>query len=76
MYVQNEIENQFQSLTILMLRKAASKSPKLRGKAGEIRYVVPYLVDIISRMFSGHEPFSEEGTCAIAAQQLQFCYSH
>ena len=26
-------------------------------------------------MFSGHEPSLEEGACAIAAQQLQVCYS-
>ena len=74
-YTENQTPNQFNTITKLMIRKEARKSPKLRGKAAEIRYLIPWSVDITERLFSGYPPSSEEGACRLAAKQIQICYS-
>ena len=73
-YVQNQVANQFQSIAKLMIRKKASSSPKLRGKAAEIRSLIPWAVDITERLFGDADPSSEEGTCRLAAQHLNTGY--
>ena len=57
-----------------MIRKKASSSPKLRGKAAVIRSLIPWAVDITERLFGDSDPSSEEGTCRLAAQHLSTCY--
>ena len=73
-YVQNRVANQSQSITKLMIRKKVFSSPKLRGKAAEIRSLIPWAVDITERLFADADPSSEEGTCRLAAQHLNTCY--
>ena len=73
-YKANRCENQFNAITRTMLRQKASKSPKLKGKAGEIRYLVPWLKDVTERLFAHVSPHSEEACVKQAAVQLDLCY--
>ena len=54
-YKVTKCENQYNAMTATMIRKKASSSPKLRGKAGEVRSLVPWLRDVTQRFFA-HVP--------------------
>lgn len=73
-YNTTKAENQFGSITPTMVRAKATKSPKLKGKAGEIRYLVPWLKDVTQRLFARASHSSEEATVREAAVQLDICY--
>ena len=69
----HEAENQFGSITPTMVRAKATKSPKLKSKAGEIQYLVPWLKDVTQRLFARASHFSEKATVREAAVQLHIC---
>ena len=73
-YNTTKAENQFGSITPTMVRAKATKSPKLKGKAGEIRYLVPWLKDVTQRLFARASHSSEEAAVREAAVQLDICY--
>ena len=73
-YKATKAENQFESITPTMVRAKATKSPKPKGKAGEIRYLVPWLKDVTQRLFARASPSSEEAAVREAAVQLDLCY--
>ncbi|CAE7196811.1 unnamed protein product [Symbiodinium natans] len=75
-YRATDCQDQLGTLTQLMIRKKASKSPKLRSKAGEARALVPWLVVACDRYLQGFGSSSEEETCRIAAKHLQGCYEN
>ena len=58
-YKVTKCENQYNAMTATMIRKKASSSPKLRGKAGEVRSLVPWLRDVTQRFFA-HMPLDSE----------------
>ncbi|CAE7588496.1 unnamed protein product [Symbiodinium sp. CCMP2592] len=73
-YVTNRCDNQLGALTPLMIRKKASKSPKLRSKAGEARSLVDWVVMACDKYLQGYGLSSEESTCRMASKHLQACY--
>ena len=74
-YAASRCENQLSTLTPLMLRKAASKAPKLRSKAGEARSLVDWVVAACDKYLQGSYGLSsEEYACRLASKHLQACY--
>lgn len=60
-------------LTVLMLRKKASKSPKLRAKAAEARCLVPFAAQLAAQKL-GDPTDSVQVTIKSAADHLAKCY--
>ena len=76
-YATTRAENQLNALTPLMIRKAASKSPKLRSKAGEARSLVDWVVAASDKYLQGpYSLSSEEHACRMASKELQACYQN
>ena len=75
-YASSGCENQLGTLTPLMVRKKASKSPKLRSKAGEARSLVDWVVAACDKFLGLYGLSSEEHTCRMASKHLQACYQN
>ena len=73
-YAANKVENRLSALTALMIRKAATKSPKLRSKAGEARDLVDWASAAADKYLQGFGSSSEEEACRLAAKHFQSCY--
>ena len=67
-------ENRYNAMTVTMVRAKPGKSPKLKGKAGEIRHLIPWGEDVMTRFFAHKDASSEEGTCREAAAAIHQCY--
>ena len=63
-------ENRYNAMTVTMVRAKPGKSPKLKGKAGEIRHLIPWGEDVMTRFFAHKDASSEEGTCREAAAAI------
>ena len=71
-YQANGIQSKLWSLTAEMIKKPKS-SPKLRGKASQIKALVPYAVDLTNRIFSNSP---HDSTVKQVAQKLGQLYSY
>ena len=49
-YRANGVDSQLPTLTTTMIRKKAGTPPKLRGKAAEIRHLIPFSVELASKL--------------------------
>jgi len=73
-YKANNVQDRFQNITHLMIRKAANKPPKLRGKAAEIRGLVPFALYASEKWLD--DGSLESQAITIAAQSLVVCYAN
>ena len=67
-YKANGMQSKLGKLTKLAIRSKASKSPKLKAKAGELRCLVPWCIT------GSHQLFVQSSTCAAAASYLKQVY--
>ena len=73
-YQKQPCTSKLDTLTPSMLRKNGKTSPKLRGKAAEIRYLVPFGAELAQEVFT--DPSDSVGvTIRQAAQHLASAYS-
>ena len=71
-YQDAKVENKLDNLTVLMIRKSAKHPPKLRGKAAEIRGLVPFGVILAEKYLRDGDLVHE--TVADAAHLLAKAY--
>lgn len=71
-YKAQNTQSRLDGLTALMLRKKSSHSPKLRAKAAEARYLVPFAAQLTEEKFVGGDEV--EVTIKNAAHHLNECY--
>lgn len=72
-YKTEGVENKLPTLTVLMIRKKASSSPKLRAKAAEARGLITFAKQICDEFLADDNVF--EYTIKMAATELWQCYS-
>ena len=72
-YKANKSTSRLDNLTPTMIQKNGNSVPKLRGKAGEIRALIPFALEAAERHLDARDPF--ESTTIEAARQLNSCYS-
>jgi len=72
-YKTEGVESKLPTLTVLMIRKKASSSPKLRAKAAEARGLVTIAKQICDDFLA--EDNALEYTIKMAATELWQCYS-
>ena len=70
-YAQTEVPARLDNLTLLMLRKNSTSSPKLRSKAAESRGLVLFGLQIAQELLPNA---SFDKTVKAAAQELVHCY--
>lgn len=70
-YKEKKISSRLDNLTLSMLCQTG-KQPKLRGKAAECRYLVPFAVSFATQWFSDDDAY--EKTMKQAAVALNNCY--
>ena len=69
-YKRKTSETRYDHMTPLMI-KQPRKSPKLRGRAAEVRGVIPFLVEFAARY---SDVGGTEGTALHATRELAACY--
>ena len=72
-YKTEGVENKLPTLTVLMIRKKASSSPKLRAKAAEARGLITFAKQICDEFLADDNVL--EHTIKMAATELWQCYS-
>ena len=72
-YKTEGVENKLPTLTVLMIRKKASSSPKLRAKAAEARGLITIAKQICDEFLADDNAL--EYTIKMAATELWQCYS-
>lgn len=70
-YRTHQVESRFDNITPRMIY-LPGKPPKLKGKAAEVRYLVPFVADLADRMLSRDDIF--EDTARQVGRLLQGCY--
>ena len=63
----------YNNLTLKMIRKSASVPPKLRGRAAEVRGLVPFAAQVAQELLSDADPV--ESTAKQCASHLLACYN-
>ena len=61
-------------MPVTMVRAKPGKSPKLKGKAGEIRHLIPWGEDVMTRFFAHKDASSEEWHLQGEAAAIYQCY--
>lgn len=72
-YRTHNSENRLDNLTLSMLQQP-KKTPKLRGRAGEIRGVIPWALEASNRLLSDQVPLESTAKCAMG--YLNQCYTN
>lgn len=71
-YKANKTDSRLDNLTVSMLKKEASRSPKLRAKAAEARALVPFAHETALELLSADHPL--ESTAIQCITHLAQCY--
>lgn len=71
-YKQHAVGSRLDALNPRMYA-APGKAPKLRGKAAEVRHLVPFVSQVADRLLRREDTF--EATAAAIARQLHECYT-
>ena len=72
-YRRDSVENKLPTLTLLMIRKKSTQSPKLRAKAAEARGLVTFGHEIAQALLNSDNVI--EQTIQLAAKELWHCYN-
>ena len=70
-YAAHRPDSRLDDLKLSMLRSASHKSPKLRSKAAEARFLVPYVCEAVNARLGDTEL---DRTIKAAAAELNHCY--
>ena len=73
-YARVKPDSQLDNLTVSMIQKAKAKSPKLRAKAAEARFLVPYALEACAKFLDAGDLY--EGTVIQLFQHLNSCYGN
>jgi hypothetical protein len=72
-YKGNPCDSRYDNISVSMLREQATNPPKLRGRADEVRGLVPFAHQIAQELLSDLDP--KESTVKQCAVHLLACYS-
>lgn len=67
-------DSQLDNLTLKMIKKDKAKTPKLRAKAAESRYLVPFALEAVGRWLSPDDTY--EATIINLVKNLHGCYEN
>ena len=71
-YAENPVQQKYNNLTIKMLQKKKSTPPKLRGRASEVKGLVPFAKQAAEAFCNSNDPV--EDTVKVAAAHLNNLY--